>query len=256
MYRYGMFVFCVLQLVVTAVEDSYALSEGRPKIKEFKFPGSLSPGDTAAVICELRKGSAGPFELSWQKDGIRVEPTTSLTVTSHKGGAVSALTIVDVSAQDSGNYTCVARNADGSDQFSAFLAVTGIPPCWLHCLIQGMTYTRLDLRLVNVKAVGLLKAQLEHLRSHRSSGVDKHRLVGHKGHSTRGRRQLHLRCFLWDCFGERDGTTNRVRYLATSICSIIAFGWLRVSFEFIALALTSELGWVEDFGSLVFGRRR
>ncbi|XP_075526208.1 hemicentin-1-like [Dermacentor variabilis] len=94
------------------------------KINEFKFPAELSPGDTVAVICVIKKGSAGPFELSWQKDGRPLEPTASLTVTSPKGGPVSTLTIVDVSARDSGNYTCVARNSAGSDRYSAHLAVT------------------------------------------------------------------------------------------------------------------------------------
>nr|XP_054924918.1 titin-like [Dermacentor andersoni] len=97
-----------------------------PKINEFKFPANLSPGDSVAVICVIKKGSAGPFELSWLKDGLPLEPTASLTVTSAKGGPVSTLTIVDVSARDSGNYTCVARNSAGSDRYSAHLAVTDL----------------------------------------------------------------------------------------------------------------------------------
>ncbi|XP_049514070.1 hemicentin-1-like [Dermacentor silvarum] len=95
-----------------------------PKIKEFKFPGNLSPGDTVAVSCVVKKGSAGPFELFWMKDGIPVELTASVAVSSHKGGPLSTLSIVDVSGEHSGNYTCVARNAAGSDEYSAHLAVT------------------------------------------------------------------------------------------------------------------------------------
>ncbi|XP_049514071.1 hemicentin-1 [Dermacentor silvarum] len=110
--------------------DSFTASlvvHDAPKINEFKFPANLSPGDTVAVICVIKKGSAGPFELSWQKDGRPLEPTASLAVTSQKGGPVSTLTIVDVSARDSGNYTCVARNSAGSDRYSAHLAVTASP---------------------------------------------------------------------------------------------------------------------------------
>ncbi|XP_075730369.1 neural cell adhesion molecule 1-like [Rhipicephalus microplus] len=99
-----------------------------PKIQEFKFPANLSPGDTTHVGCIVSKGGAGPYELSWWKDGVPLTHDSSRTsVMSHKGGPVSTLTIVDVSASDSGNYTCVARNAAGSDSFSAFLAVTGVP---------------------------------------------------------------------------------------------------------------------------------
>ncbi|XP_072140442.1 cell adhesion molecule DSCAML1-like [Dermacentor andersoni] len=97
-----------------------------PKIQEFRFPASLSSGDTAHVGCIVSKGSAGPFELSWRKDGLPLSHDSSrLSVMSHKGGPLSTLTIVDVSAADSGNYSCVARNAAGSDSFSALLAVTG-----------------------------------------------------------------------------------------------------------------------------------
>ncbi|KAK8785225.1 hypothetical protein V5799_008408 [Amblyomma americanum] len=97
-----------------------------PEIKEFKFPANLSPGDTVAVICVVKKGSAGPFDLSWLKDGRPIVPTAGLTVTSPKGGPVSTLTIVEVSAKDNGNYTCVARNSAGNDRFSAHLAVSGM----------------------------------------------------------------------------------------------------------------------------------
>lgn len=97
-----------------------------PTIKEFKFPANLSPGDTVAVNCVVKKGSTGPFELTWRKDGLPVQPTATLTVASHKGGPLSALSIVDLAAEDSGNYTCVARNAAGSDEFSAYLAVKGM----------------------------------------------------------------------------------------------------------------------------------
>ncbi|KAL3218030.1 hypothetical protein MRX96_050897 [Rhipicephalus microplus] len=98
-----------------------------PKIREFSFPANLSPGDTVVVNCVVKKGSSGPFELTWRKDGVPVQPTETLTVASHKGGPLSALSIVDLAAEDSGNYTCVARNAIGNEEFSAYLAVKGPP---------------------------------------------------------------------------------------------------------------------------------
>lgn len=75
----------------------------------------------------VEKGSLGPFDMHWWKDGVPVKSTSRLTVYSSKnGGPLSMLSLVDVTSEDSGNYTCVARNAAGSDGLSAYLTVTGM----------------------------------------------------------------------------------------------------------------------------------
>ncbi|KAH6921909.1 hypothetical protein HPB50_006454 [Hyalomma asiaticum] len=141
------------------------ISEVPPKIKEFKFPDNLSPGDTAVVSCVVKKGSSGPFELYWKKDGLPVEQTGSVTVTSHKGGPLSMLSIVDITAEHSGNYSCVARNAAGMDESSAHLAVTGGGSCPsppkervirpLHIfLLESAQIRRASARFCEVKSAG------------------------------------------------------------------------------------------------------
>ncbi|KAK8785228.1 hypothetical protein V5799_008411 [Amblyomma americanum] len=65
---------------------------------------SNCPGGKTAILLNTRRDS--------QRLRTKVAP-------------LSTLSIVDIRAEDSGNYTCVARNAAGSDEYSAHLAVTG-----------------------------------------------------------------------------------------------------------------------------------
>ncbi|KAK8785222.1 hypothetical protein V5799_008405 [Amblyomma americanum] len=126
MFNLAVLISYSIELFIVASTKAYVHSSDPPKIGEFKFPANLSPGDTVAVTCVVMKGNAGLLDLAWLKDDQPVEPTASLAVTSARAGPLSTLTIVDVSAKDSGNYTCVARNAAGSDRFTAHLAVTGM----------------------------------------------------------------------------------------------------------------------------------
>lgn len=97
---------------------------GPPSIQEFRFPAGLSVGDTAFVGCAVRKGSVGPFQLSWQKNESPLESHAGVRI-SRQSDSISTLTIREVSPSDNGNYTCVAQNADGVDVFTAHLAVSG-----------------------------------------------------------------------------------------------------------------------------------
>lgn len=66
-----------------------------------------------------------------------VKLTSSLAVSSsHKGGPLSMLSLVGITSEASGNYTCVARNAAGVDEFSAYLTVIGMAALaysWAGC---------------------------------------------------------------------------------------------------------------------------
>lgn len=98
---------------------------GPPRIQEFRFLSQLSVGDTAVVSCVVRKGGAEPFHLEWSKDGRPVDQMTRLSASNHFH-SISTLTIRDITPEDNGNYTCVARNADGTDESSAVLKISGI----------------------------------------------------------------------------------------------------------------------------------
>ncbi|KAK8785220.1 hypothetical protein V5799_008403 [Amblyomma americanum] len=90
----------VLAALLAAVAARSSAASEAPSVREFRFPANLLPGDTAVVSCVVRKGSAGPFRLSWSKDGRPLDTTLpSISVMSHQGGSVSTLTIADVSVE-------------------------------------------------------------------------------------------------------------------------------------------------------------
>ncbi|KAH9364304.1 hypothetical protein HPB48_008458 [Haemaphysalis longicornis] len=96
-----------------------------PKIQAFVFSPDLSFGDTAVITCAVKKGSQGPHSLAWLKDSLTLTGSHRVSV-ARQSDIVSTLTLRDIEPDDVGNYTCVARNARGSqDAFTAVLTVSG-----------------------------------------------------------------------------------------------------------------------------------
>ncbi|XP_075730367.1 opioid-binding protein/cell adhesion molecule-like [Rhipicephalus microplus] len=122
-------IFLLLLAVASigATASEQAGVSGPPKVQEFKFASLLSLGDTVIVNCVVRKGSRGPYKLVWFKNGQELDAAANGNVlVSHQGDSISTLTLKDIAVEDNGNYTCVATNAAGSDEASAFLTVTGM----------------------------------------------------------------------------------------------------------------------------------
>ncbi|XP_037498572.1 Down syndrome cell adhesion molecule isoform X3 [Rhipicephalus sanguineus] len=101
-------------------------ADNAPKIQAFSFSPDLSLGDTAVVICAVKRGSRGPHTLSWLKDSRGLAEDHRVSV-SRQSDMLCTLTIGDVGPDDVGNYSCVARNARGEDTFTAPLAVSAAP---------------------------------------------------------------------------------------------------------------------------------
>ncbi|EEC18936.1 conserved hypothetical protein, partial [Ixodes scapularis] len=92
-----------------------------PRLQPFSFPRHEQMPKKVIVHCAVLEGSE-PFAFSWLKDGNILANSRRLQVKVSE--AMSLLTIVDLNAEDIGNYTCVVTNAAGSDSFTSQLLVT------------------------------------------------------------------------------------------------------------------------------------
>ncbi|EEC17788.1 cell adhesion molecule, putative [Ixodes scapularis] len=86
---------------------------------------SITLGQKAIVSCTVVTGRE-PFDFRWTHDG-KVLRQTSTKYVKILAANIAMLTIESVSAEDVGNYTCTASNADGEDSHTAPLAVKGRP---------------------------------------------------------------------------------------------------------------------------------
>lgn len=67
----------------------------------------IEPGNSLEIKCTLPSGNP-PAARSWQKNNQKIEPTSAVTMTKE-----GSLIIHSAKVQDSGNYSCVARNLVG-----------------------------------------------------------------------------------------------------------------------------------------------
>ncbi|CAN8002018.1 unnamed protein product [Ixodes hexagonus] len=96
-----------------------------PRIQPFNFPKHEQMPKKVIVHCVVLDGSE-PFKFTWLKDGVTLASNRKLQV-KVLSETLSSLTILDVGAEDIGNYTCTVSNTAGSDKFTSELLVTGVP---------------------------------------------------------------------------------------------------------------------------------
>ncbi|KAK2587184.1 hypothetical protein KPH14_002930 [Odynerus spinipes] len=118
-----------------------------PTIAPFSFNKDLSEGVRAQVTCMIEKGDP-PFTIIWSKDGEPIgssstaafgntgitaprhsQTPTGLRVTSIDVHS-SSIVIDRVTAEHTGNYTCLARNSVAEVVWTAELVVR-VPPRWV-----------------------------------------------------------------------------------------------------------------------------
>ncbi|XP_035789913.1 Down syndrome cell adhesion molecule-like protein Dscam2 isoform X6 [Anopheles albimanus] len=112
---------------------------------------SLNVGDRASITCSVIKGDI-PLTITWRKDGRPIDPTQRMSVTQ-VDQYNSILLIENLSADHTGNYSCVVRNTAAETEGHQSLLVN-VPPRWvveptdvsvernrhimLHCQAQGV----------------------------------------------------------------------------------------------------------------------
>ncbi|GFV44139.1 down syndrome cell adhesion molecule homolog [Trichonephila clavipes] len=98
------------------------------RIQQFHFPPNVKEGHKVQVMCGLLEGDT-PVHFTWQRNGESFSSSNNVNIMTHPD--FSRLVINDVDVQSSGNYTCIAKNNQGQDSYTAHLAVRG-PPKWLR----------------------------------------------------------------------------------------------------------------------------
>lgn len=95
-----------------------------PQILPFNFgEDSINAGDVSSLQCTVVKGDS-PISIVWLFNNTEIITSDSI-ITSKISKRVSALTIESVRAEHSGAYTCLARNAAGAANHTAYLHVNG-----------------------------------------------------------------------------------------------------------------------------------
>lgn len=112
----------VFTIVIGAIRLFTDISDS-PKLHSAGFSNELSLGEDAVATCAVKKGASGPFALSWHREGHEMANTGRIAVLTKASRTM--LTIEAIRAEDIDNYTCVAKNAIGSDALTLPLLVTG-----------------------------------------------------------------------------------------------------------------------------------
>lgn len=100
-----------------------------PYIHPFSFDGEANSGDSVQLTCHVAKGDL-PLKIEWLLNGRPIYRHTGI-LANKIGERISLLTVDSVKAEHSGLFTCVARNAGGSSNFTAQLHVNGRQDCTL-----------------------------------------------------------------------------------------------------------------------------
>ncbi|KAJ1531014.1 hypothetical protein ONE63_005846 [Megalurothrips usitatus] len=102
-----------------------------PRIAPFYFEEGLTEGMRTQVMCTASQGDP-PVSLTWVKDAKQQQqqpPPPGIQIKDFAAYS-SVLTIHSVTANHSGNYTCVVTNSAGRAEYTASLSVT-VPPRWV-----------------------------------------------------------------------------------------------------------------------------
>ncbi|CAN8018335.1 unnamed protein product, partial [Ixodes persulcatus] len=97
-----------------------------PKLQPFNFPPTVKPGSRVSAMCSITSGGS-QVTLSWLKDGKDISNVKNVVVDTKRGASLIFVEPVEIS--NAGNYTCIAKNREGFDSFTAFLDVQA-PPSW------------------------------------------------------------------------------------------------------------------------------
>jgi len=86
-------------------------------------------GSYFQLFCTIQEGSL-PLFFEWSKNGKSLKASPDVNYKIESSDRFSTFTIAKIDRNDSGNYTCIVRNAFGSDSQSVLLSIKGRNFCF------------------------------------------------------------------------------------------------------------------------------
>ena len=110
--------------VTTAAKNNLGVS---PQISEFKKQYSANLNARLKLLCYLEDGDQ-PVQYTWHHNGKEIikKLIKNDRISIEESGEESGLMISKVQLEDSGNYSCQAKNHVGIDVQSTILVVKGL----------------------------------------------------------------------------------------------------------------------------------
>lgn len=97
-----------------------------PKIVDFVDKLNHPEGTNASLVCSVGSGELDGLTYEWLRDEQPISPSKSkFRLSIAPDNFNSILRIMDLKTEDSGLYSCLARNAFGQDKISTRLSVKG-----------------------------------------------------------------------------------------------------------------------------------
>ena len=87
---------------------------------DFQFSSKAKLNGKATVACTVESGSP-PFQFEWLKNGSPLIKSSNYGIAT--GDDSSGLTLRKLTPEDTGNYTCIVKNQEGSDSHTAQLTM-------------------------------------------------------------------------------------------------------------------------------------
>lgn len=101
----------------------FAVSSHQFKLDDVAQKKHLSVKQRFQMSCSILEGRK-PINFEWYKNGQLLKPNSKIIIDLNE--AYSHLAILDVSANDAGNYSCRASDSIGADSKFTILVVQGL----------------------------------------------------------------------------------------------------------------------------------
>lgn len=113
-----------LLLCVLSIELLHGSILVPPKLNQLINQKLLDEGANFQMWCSIEKGTE-PYSFEWSKNGIAIRQSPDVKYRIENLKILSVMTIEKVARSDAGNYSCLVKNAVGSDGQSVLLNVKG-----------------------------------------------------------------------------------------------------------------------------------